>query len=120
MYLLWTFAAAATFALGGAFMKASEGMTQLEPTLLLYLCFAAGATFQALALRKAELGVAYIFSLGLEAVLVFVLGQVLFAEAVSCWKVLGVASILVGMVVMHHEDSNQDDPTGESLDAGPV
>jgi multidrug transporter EmrE-like cation transporter len=81
-------------------------MTRLKPTILLYLCFAAGATFQALAMRDAELGVAYMFSLGLEIVLLFVLGQLFFAESASRWKVLGVASILVGMVLMHSGESD--------------
>jgi multidrug transporter EmrE-like cation transporter len=103
MYLFWTIATALAFTLGGACMKASSGMTELGPTLLLYVCFAAGATFQALALRKSELGVAYMFSLGLEAVLVFGLGQVFFAESVSVGKVVGVASIIVGIILIHRE-----------------
>jgi multidrug transporter EmrE-like cation transporter len=64
MFLFWTFAAALAFAVGSAFMKASDGMIRSWPALAMYLTFAAGATFQALALREAELGVAYMFSLG--------------------------------------------------------
>jgi small multidrug resistance pump len=109
MYLFWTIAAALAFTLGAAFMKTSEGMTRPGPTVLLYLCFAAGATFQALALRQAELGVAYLFSLGLEVVLAFAFGYLFFAEAASWWKVLGVASIVVGIILMH-----QGDPPGSA------
>jgi multidrug transporter EmrE-like cation transporter len=106
MYVFATILAALMYTLGGASMKASKGMTRLKPTILLYLCFAAGATFQALAMREAELGVAYMFSLGLEVLLLFVVGQLFFAESASRWKVLGVASILVGMILMHQGDSS--------------
>ncbi len=78
MFLFWTISAALAFAVGGAFMKASDGMHRFWPTLAMYGLFAAGATFQALALREAELGFAYMFSLGLEAVLVFAFGQLVF------------------------------------------
>jgi len=101
MFLFWTFAAALAFTVGSACMKASEGMTRTGPTVAMYLIFAAGATFQALALREAELGMAYMFSLGLEAVLVFVFGQLFFAESASLSKVLGVAAIVVGMVLVN-------------------
>jgi small multidrug resistance pump len=120
MYLFWTIAAALTFTLGGAFMKASEGMTRSTPTLVMYLCFAAGATFQALALRQAELGVAYMFSLGLEALLVFAFGLMFFAESASWPKVLGVASIVVGMILMHRGGSEASEQAREPSDAGPV
>ena len=81
--MIWTIAAAFAFTLGGICMKSSAGMTRLTPTLLLYLFFAAGATLQTLALRRADLGVAYLFVLGLEAVLAFVFGVAFFAETVS-------------------------------------
>jgi len=117
MYLVLIFAAAVTFTIGGAFMKASEGMTRLKPTLLSHLCFAVGATFQALALRDAELGVAYMFSLGLEVLLLFMLGQLFFAEAASKRKVLGVVSIVVGMILMHHGDPVPNEQAGQSSDS---
>jgi multidrug transporter EmrE-like cation transporter len=120
MFLFWTFAAALAFAVGSAFMKASDGMIRSWPALAMYLTFAAGATFQALALREAELGVAYMFSLGLEAVLVFAFGQLFFAESVSWSKVLGVASIVVGMVLMHRGDSAPSELAQEPSAAGQI
>src|SRR5215831_9556384 len=101
MDLLLNLGAALAFALGGLCMKASAGMTRLGPTLLLYLLFAAGATLQTLALRKSELGVAYLFVLGLEAVLAFGFGLWFFAEGCSWGKVLGVAAIIAGILLLH-------------------
>jgi multidrug transporter EmrE-like cation transporter len=120
MYLLWVTAAAITFTLGGVCMKSSAGMTRPLPTVLLYLLFTAGATFQALALRRADLGVAYLFVLGLEAVLAFVLGALFFAEAVSPWKLLGVAAIVAGVVLLHAGKCPSGEPAAaRALQTGP-
>jgi multidrug transporter EmrE-like cation transporter len=116
MYLLLTLGAALAFALGGICMKSSAGMTRIGPTLLLYLLFAAGATLQTLALRKSDLGVAYLFVLGLEAVLAFGFGWWFFAEGCSWWKVLGVAAIVAGIVLLHMDD----DPLTRSTRKGPT
>ena len=94
MYLLWTAAAALAFTAGGVCMKASAGMSRPVPAALLYLFFAAGATFQALAMRRADLGVAYLFVLGLEAVFAFACGLLFFAETASWWKVAGLQNII--------------------------
>ena len=117
MYLLWVTAAAFTFTLGGVCMKSSAGMTRPVPTVLLYLLFLAGATFQALALRRTDLGVAYLFVLGLEAVLAFGLGAFFFAEAVSPWKLLGVMAIVAGVVLLHLGDGPSGGPAAGALQA---
>jgi multidrug transporter EmrE-like cation transporter len=126
MYLLLVLGAAIAFACGGVCMKSSAGMTRLGPTLLLYLLFAAGATLQTLALRKADLGVAYLFVLGLEAVLAVGFGCWFFAEGCSWWKLLGVAAVVVGIALLHVDEGGltrpaQDEPaTPRSLAAAPV
>jgi small multidrug resistance pump/quaternary ammonium compound-resistance protein SugE len=113
MYLLLILGAAATFTVGGVFMKLSEGMSRPGPTVGLYLLFAAGATLQTLALRKADLGVAYLFVLGLEAVLAFGFGWWFFAEGCSWWKVLGVAAIVAGIVLLHVDEDRLPSSTSE-------
>jgi multidrug transporter EmrE-like cation transporter len=113
MYLLLTIGAAVAFALGSLCMKSSAGMTRPGPTVLLYLLFAAGATLQTLALRKSDLGVAYLFVLGLEAVLAFGLGWWFFAEDCSWWKVLGVAAIVAGIALLHADEGQTTRSTGE-------
>jgi multidrug transporter EmrE-like cation transporter len=105
MYVVWVLAAASFFTAGGVAMKASAGMTRLTPTLLFFLLFAVGALFQALALRHAELGVAYVVVLGLEAVLAVALGIVLFSEQVSPLKCLGVLAVVLGITLLHLAES---------------
>jgi multidrug transporter EmrE-like cation transporter len=105
-------------------MKASAGMTRPAPTILLYVCFAAGATFQTLAMRQADLGVAYLFSLGLEAVLAFGFGLVFFAESATWWKAVGMVGIVAGMFLMHLGDGTPGEsaegsaPLSEQLSSG--
>ena len=53
------------------------------------------------ALKYAELGVAYVFMLGLEAVLAFCFGALFFGENVSVPKVLGVVLIIGGFALLH-------------------
>lgn len=101
MYILWVLAAAVFFTAGGAAMKASAGMTRLTPTLLFFLLFALGACFQALALRHAELGVAYVVVLGLEAVFAVGLGILMFSEPLSVMKCFGVLAVVLGITLLH-------------------
>jgi small multidrug resistance pump/quaternary ammonium compound-resistance protein SugE len=101
MYLLLSLTAAIAFVCGGVFMKLAEGMSRVGPTAGFFLCFAVGAGCQALALRRAELGVGYLFVLGLEAVLAFVLGLLFFNESCSLSRALGVGAIALGLVLLH-------------------
>jgi len=117
MYVVWVLTAAALFTAGGVAMKASAGMTRPTPTLLFFLLFAAGATCQALALRDAELGVAYLVVLGLEAVLAAALGVVVYSEQVSVPKCLGVLAVVAGVVLLHLGDARP--PAAETAHASP-
>ncbi len=101
MDLLLIASAALAFAIGGIFMKLSVGLSRLGPSVWLFLCFAAGAICQTLALRRSDLGVAYLFVLGLEAVLTFVFGVWFFREACSLTKIAGVAAVVIGILLLH-------------------
>src|SRR5262249_13462389 len=98
------------FTAGGAFTKTSAGLTRPGSTVLMFLCFAAGAAFQAQAMRHAEMGVAYLLSLGLEVVLAFAFAYLFFAESVAGWKVVGVASSAAGMVLLHLGGAAAEEP----------
>jgi multidrug transporter EmrE-like cation transporter len=83
MYVIWVLAAVAFFTAGGVSMKFFAGMTRWIPTVLFRVFFVIGVAFQALALRDAELGIAYAAVLGLEGVLVAALGVLIFSEPVG-------------------------------------
>ena len=92
--------AALCFTAGGVCMKYSMGLTRVWPSIWLGILFLAGAGCQAVAMRREEMSVAYIFVLGLESVLVFVFGVLIFGEAVTIVRVAAVALITLGIVLL--------------------
>ena len=92
--------AAFSFSVGGIFMKLSAGLTQIRPTLLVFVCFGLGAGFQTLAMRGEQMGVTYIVVLGLEAVTAFLLSIFVLNEGSSTSKLLGLGLVLLGIVLL--------------------
>src|SRR6266699_3574695 len=92
--------AAALYVAGGTFMKYSQGLTRLLPTLGLVTLFSAGALLQAWAMKHEALGPSYVVVLGLEALLAVIAGSVIFAEPVTVKIFCGVALVVVGIVVL--------------------
>jgi len=56
---------------------------------------------QAVVMRQEDMSVAYISVLGLEALLAFVCGALLFGEAISASRVCAVVLIITGVVLLH-------------------
>lgn len=94
-------AAAVAYTCGGVCMKYSLGLTRLLPTVLLFALFLLGAGLQALAMRSTDMGVAYIFVLGLESLLAFMFSIFHFNEMVTATRVLAVFLITVGILLLH-------------------
>jgi multidrug transporter EmrE-like cation transporter len=99
--LLLSVVAAIFFTFGGVLMKVSSGFARLGPGLAALALFLAGAIAQTFAMKVADLGVAYVFVLGLEAVLAFTFGALFFGETVSPAKLLGVVLIIGGFALLH-------------------
>jgi multidrug transporter EmrE-like cation transporter len=100
MDLILLLAASLLFAAGGLFMKYSQGLTRLGPSVAVFTLFCAGAACQAIAMRRAEMGVAYIFVLGLEAILAFLLSIFLLNERASVSRVCAVVLIIAGIALL--------------------
>jgi small multidrug resistance pump len=100
MSLFIAIAAALVYTIGGVFMKLSQGLTVLGPTLMVYVCFLAGATLQILLLNGTELGVNYIFVLGMEAVLAALFGIYYFQEKLSLTHLSGMVLVVVGIALL--------------------
>src|SRR5215831_4484276 len=93
--------AALCFVAGGAFMKLASGFARPVPGLIAMGLFLSGAVAQTLAMKHGEMGFSYVFILGLEAVLAFAIGALLFRESVSVPKLVGVALIIGGFALLH-------------------
>lgn len=88
-------------------MKLSNGLSELIPSLLVYIFFIAGASLQTIAMRRSALGVTYVIVLGLESVLAFLFGVVLFQENYSYTNFIGVSLIVAGMGFLQTSDRTQ-------------
>jgi multidrug transporter EmrE-like cation transporter len=92
--------AAMAYATGGVMMKRSDGFRQLAPSVLLFVCFALGATLQTFALQRQQLGSGYVIVLGLEAIGALLLGARLYKEPVDATKLVATALVVVGIVLL--------------------
>jgi small multidrug resistance pump/quaternary ammonium compound-resistance protein SugE len=100
MYLVLLIAASVLFATGGLFMKLSVGLTRLMPSILVFVCFCTGAVCQSVAMKRADMGVAYVFVLGLEAVVAFLISVFALKESASAARILAVLLIVSGIVLL--------------------
>jgi multidrug transporter EmrE-like cation transporter len=101
LYVGMAVAAALAFTVGGIFMKLSQGLTQPLPTLAMLGLFALGAALLTLSIdARGELGPAYLVVLGLEAVLAFAFGAMLFGENANAGRLLGLALLIAGMILI--------------------
>lgn len=94
-------AAAGAFSLGGLLMRPSDGLRRVLPTLLLFALFTFGAGSMTLVVRRgADVGVAYLSVLGLEAVLTYALSAAVFGEAITARRVVAVVLVIGGTVLL--------------------
>ena len=91
---------ALAFAVGGIFMKMSEGLTRWPASIGVFALFGLGAALNALAMTRGELGVVYVTVLGLEAVLAFGFGVYFFHETVTPLRVLAVSLVVLGIGIL--------------------
>jgi small multidrug resistance pump len=100
MFVTLTSLAALSFSIGGYFMKASSGLTEFRPTMLVFTFFIAGASLQTIAMRGQQMVITYIVVLGLEAISAYSLGVFFLKESSSLERLAGVALVLAGIVVL--------------------
>lgn len=90
--------AALFFTVGGIFMKLSDGLTKFWPTTIVFILFVAGAALQTLAMKREDLAVTYLVVVGLEAILAFLFGVLVFSESYTPVRIAGVSLIALGIV----------------------
>jgi quaternary ammonium compound-resistance protein SugE len=100
MQIALSIAAAILFAVGGLFMKYSNGMTRFLPGVAVLVLFCFGATCQAIAMKHSDMGPVYILVLGLEAASAFLLSIVVLGERATMARVVAVVLIAGGIVLL--------------------
>ncbi len=100
MYLLLLVVASLLFATGGLFMKLSLGLTKLTPSVCVFVFFCAGAACQAIAMKRADMGVAYLLVLGLEALAAFAISVFALHENAGTPRIVAVLLIAGGIALL--------------------
>ena len=101
MYLIMVFIAAFAYTVGGMYMKLSKGLSKPGPSLLVYFFLTLGASLESLAMHHSTLGVTYLFVIGIEFVLAFLFGNLLFRENYSHSNLFGVSLIIAGLILLN-------------------
>jgi multidrug transporter EmrE-like cation transporter len=101
VYFAMAVAAALAFTIGGAFMKMSHGFSQPLPSFVMIALFVLGAILLTLSIEaRGELGPAYLVVLGLEAIMAFAMGAMLFGEHPDVGRLIGLALLIIGMILI--------------------
>jgi quaternary ammonium compound-resistance protein SugE len=84
--------------------NATEGFTQLGPSLLTAAAAAIGIFFLSLALKTLDVGVGYTVWTGIGSVGTVVLSTVIFDEEITLWKALAFVLIIGGVLGLKLSD----------------
>jgi small multidrug resistance pump len=82
---------------GTTFMKLSQGLTKLVPSLLLFLFYALSFALVTLAIKRIEVSVAYAIWSGAGTALIAMIGIFGFQESVSALKIVSLVLIILGV-----------------------
>ena len=100
MSLFQLILAAAMYAVGGLFMKLSDGVSRPGPTAAFIVLFVLAATIQAMGMRRADMGSSYIFVLGAETLVSALLSIVYLHEQWSPLRVFAVFLVVLGIALL--------------------
>jgi multidrug transporter EmrE-like cation transporter len=100
MSLFQLILAAAMYAVGGLFMKLSNGVSRAVPTVAFIVLFVLAATIQALGMRQTDMGPSYIFVLGAETLVSALLSVLYLHEQWSPVRVFAVFLVVVGIALL--------------------
>ncbi|SCE96478.1 DMT family transporter [Micromonospora mirobrigensis] len=101
MAYVYLLLAIASEVFGTSLLKATEGFTRLWPTLGMLASYAVAFGLLALAVRDIPVGVAYAVWSGLGTAAIVAIGAVFLGEPLSVTKVVGVALVIAGVVVLN-------------------
>lgn len=104
----WLFLAIAIVAevIGTSFLKSSEGMTRLWPSLAVTVSYVIAFYFLSLTLKTLPLGIAYAVWAGVGMALIALSGYVVFGQSLDLPAIAGISLIIAGVAVINLFSSN--------------
>lgn len=100
MQAILLIAAALCFAVGGVFMKYSNGATKIGASAAFLALFSAGAIAQAMAMKSTSMGLVYVLVLGLEALAATAISVVYLREGFSWQRAIAILLVVVGISLL--------------------
>lgn len=99
----WLFLGIAIVAevIGTSALKASDGFTRTEPSIIVVIGYCVAFYFLSLSLREIPVGVAYAVWSGLGIVLITCVGWIVFGQKLDAPALIGMALIVVGVITMN-------------------
>lgn len=83
---------------GTTAMKASDGLSRLLPSVLIFVFYGLAFVFLALALKQIDVSVAYAIWAGVGTALIVLIGAVWFDEALTPLRIACIGLIVAGVV----------------------
>ena len=99
----WIYLAIAIVAevIGTSFLKLSDGMTRLGPSIAVVLSYVVAFYMLSLTLKSVPVGVAYAIWAGVGVALITLIGLVAFRQSLDLPAVVGIVMIVGGVLVIH-------------------
>ena len=82
-------------------LKAAEGFTQLIPSAVVVIGYAAAFYFLSLTLRTIPIGIAYAAWSGIGIVLVSLIGWFIYRQPLDTAALIGISLIITGVVILN-------------------
>lgn len=83
------------------FLKSSEGLTRLGPSVIVVVGYVASLALLAQALKGIDVGVAYAIWAGVGTAAIMLIGVAAFSEALTVTRAAGVGLIIAGVVALN-------------------
>lgn len=82
-------------------LKASQGFSQLMPSILVVVGYGVAFFFLSLTLRTIPVGIAYAIWSGAGIVLVSLIAFALYGQKLDVWAIVGIGLIIAGVMVIN-------------------
>ncbi len=101
MTYVFLFCAIVAEVIGTSALKAANGFTNLVPSVVVVLGYAAAFYFLSLTLRTMPVGVAYAIWSGLGIVLISLVGWLVYKQTLDLPALIGMGLIIAGVIVIN-------------------